>query len=253
MLSILSLALSGCYDDTSAPPLPQRPVSVPNASLADVVALCGDTPMPVVQDVVVAGRITSSDEAGNFYRSVVLQDAGTGVELLAGMNDLYRVYPLGSRVVVHLQGLGVCRRYGVVQIGLMPAAGDYAVDYIGVQALVDRCVERDDLFSGEHPEPRRVTLGELLPELCGTLVTVSGLNTLPREDDPSDESWRGYRFFEDTEGRIIAVYTSGYARYADEPLPKSPVSLTGILQYGKAGSGGNIYQIKMRDESDCYR
>lgn len=37
-------------------------------------------------------------------------------------------------------GLAMCRRFGVVQIGTMPAAGDYAVEAIGVRALLDRYV-----------------------------------------------------------------------------------------------------------------
>lgn len=77
----------------------------------------------IVQDIVVAGRVTTSDEAGNFFRSVVLQEDGTGVELMAGLDDLFRVYPPGCRIAVRLQGLAMCRRFGVVQIGTMPAAG----------------------------------------------------------------------------------------------------------------------------------
>lgn len=92
------------------------------------------------QDIVVAGRVTTSDEAGNFFRSVVLQEDGTGVELMAGLDDLFRVYPPGCRIAVRLQGLAMCRRFGVVQIGTMPAAGDYAVEAIGVRALLDRYV-----------------------------------------------------------------------------------------------------------------
>ena len=111
--------------------------------------------MRIVQDIVVAGRVTTSDEAGNFFRSVVLQEDGTGVELMAGLDDLFRVYPPGCRIAVRLQGLAMCRRFGVVQIGTMPAAGDYAVEAIGVRALLDRYVacETVDVL---RPVPRIV-------------------------------------------------------------------------------------------------
>ena len=139
-LSLLLFALlaAGCYDDAGVPAPKNDPLPEANLSLPDLSARCGDTPVRIVQDIVVAGRVTTSDEAGNFFRSVVLQEDGTGVELMAGLDDLFRVYPPGCRIAVRLQGLAMCRRFGVVQIGTMPAAGDYAVEAIGVRALLDR-------------------------------------------------------------------------------------------------------------------
>ena len=118
-LSLLLFALlaAGCYDDAGVPAPKNDPLPEANLSLPDLSARCGDTPVRIVQDIVVAGRVTTSDEAGNFFRSVVLQEDGTGVELMAGLDDLFRVYPPGCRIAVRLQGLAMCRRFGVVQIG----------------------------------------------------------------------------------------------------------------------------------------
>ena len=161
-LSLLLFALlaAGCYDDAGVPAPKNDPLPEANLSLPDLSARCGDTPVRIVQDIVVAGRVTTSDEAGNFFRSVVLQEDGTGVELMAGLDDLFRVYPPGCRIAVRLQGLAMCRRFGVVQIGTMPAAGDYAVEAIGVRALLDRYVacETVDVL---RPVPRIVAFDEL--------------------------------------------------------------------------------------------
>ena len=94
-LSLLLFALlaAGCYDDAGVPAPKNDPLPEANLSLPDLSARCGDTPVRIVQDIVVAGRVTTSDEAGNFFRSVVLQEDGTGVELMAGLDDLFRVYP----------------------------------------------------------------------------------------------------------------------------------------------------------------
>ena len=163
-LSLLLFALlaAGCYDDAGVPAPKNDPLPEANLSLPDLSARCGDTPVRIVQDIVVAGRVTTSDEAGNFFRSVVLQEDGTGVELMAGLDDLFRVYPPGCRIAVRLQGLAMCRRFGVVQIGTMPAAGDYAVEAIGVRALLDRYVacETVDVL---RPVPRIVAFDELAP------------------------------------------------------------------------------------------
>lgn len=251
-LLFFALLAAGCYDDAGVPSHADGPVSAANLSLADLSARCGDQAIRIVQDIVVAGRVTTSDEAGNFFRSIVFQEEDTGVELMAGLDDLFRIYPPGSRIVVRLQGLAVCRRFGVVQIGSMPAAGDYAVGYIGARALLDRHVERESVC-GVQPEPRTVTFEDLTPELCGCLVRIEDLTPLPSEENPFDRSWTGYRLFEDRAGNTVATYTSDYARYAASEIPKGPVTLVGILQYGNAGAFGKTYMIKMRHESDCFR
>ena len=171
---------------------------------------------------------------------------------MAGPDDLFRVYPPGCRIAVRLQGLAMCRRFGVVQIGTMPAAGDYAVEAIGVRALLDRYVacETVDVL---RPVPRIVAFDELAPDMCGCLVQIEDLTPLPSEEDPTDWKWEGYRLFEDRAGNRIATYTSTYARYAASEIPKGPVTLVGVLQYGNAGSIGKSYMIKMRDENDCFR
>ena len=182
-LSLLLFALlaARCYDDAGVPAPKNDPLPEANLSLPDLSARCGDTPVRIVQDIVVAGRVTTSDEAGNFFRSVVLQEDGTGVELMAGLDDLFRVYPPGCRIAVRLQGLAMCRRFGVVQIGTMPAAGDYAVEAIGVRALLDRYVacETVDVL---RPVPRIVAFDELAPDMCGCLVQIEDLTPLPSED-----------------------------------------------------------------------
>lgn len=229
-LSLLLFALlaAGCYDDAGVPAPKNDPLPEANLSLPDLSARCGDTPVRIVQDIVVAGRVTTSDEAGNFFRSVVLQEDGTGVELMAGLDDLFRVYPPGCRIAVRLQGLAMCRRFGVVQIGTMPAAGDYAVEAIGVRALLDRYVacETVDVL---RPVPRIVAFDELAPDMCGCLVQIEDLTPLPSEEDPTDWKWEGYRLFEDRAGNRIATYTSTYARYAASEIPKGPVTLVGVL------------------------
>lgn len=251
-LLLFVLLAAGCYDDAGVPAPKNDPLPEANFSLPDLSARCGDTPVRIVQDIVVAGRVTTSDEAGNFFRSVVLQEDGTGVELMAGLDDLFRVYPPGCRIAVRLQGLAMCRRFGVVQIGTMPAAGDYAVEAIGVRALLDRYVacETIDVL---RPVPRIVAFDELAPDMCGCLVQIEDLTPLPSEEDPTDWKWEGYRLFEDRAGNRIATYTSTYARYATSEIPKGPVTLVGVLQYGNAGSIGKSYMIKMRDENDCFR
>ena len=57
-LSLLLFALlaAGCYDDAGVPAPKNDPLPEANLSLPDLSARCGDTPVRIVQDIVVAGR-----------------------------------------------------------------------------------------------------------------------------------------------------------------------------------------------------
>lgn len=103
------------------------------------------------------------------------------------------------------------------------------------------------------PFPGSSLSTNLHPTCAAALVQIEDLTPLPSEEDPTDWKWEGYRLFEDRAGNRIATYTSTYARYAASEIPKGPVTLVGVLQYGNAGSIGKSYMIKMRDENDCFR
>ncbi len=243
----LLVCLSSCYDSVEAPPGGTSPLPAPTLSIGELVSSCGEEVMPVTQDLIICGVVTTSDESGNFYRSFFIEEDGAGVEVLGGLWDLYRPYPLGRRVTVHLRGLAVGRRFGVVQIGRMPATGDYAVDYIGSRVLLDAHVARGAVES--PPEPLTVQLSELTRERCGTLVRIEHLT--PVDEPTPDRVWSGYRTFADADDRRIVVYPSSYARFAASRVPDGPLALTGILQYGQAGTAGETFMLKMRDENDC--
>ena len=86
---------------------------------------------------------------------------------------------------------------------------------------------------------------------CGRLVRIDALRFRPDAEQAVPQTWEGYRLFEDAAGRTIAVYTSAYARFADREIPAGECSLTGVLEYGTAGSYGKQFILQMRDENDC--
>ena len=242
------LACAGCYDDAPAPLAPQTPAPPPNLTIGELIARCGDSPTTIVQEIAIAGRVTSSDAAGNFYRSLFLQEEGRGAELLAEVDDLHLLYPPGTLLTIRLQGLTLGRRYGVLQIGTADASG---IARIGSRALLERHVTPDPTAAAVPP-PATLHPGEATPERCGSLVRCAPLRAVAAPDEiPEERTWRGYRRFAGPDGDTLTVYTSDYARYADAPLPAGRVALTGLLQYGPDGAGGKTFLIKMRDENDC--
>lgn len=240
LLCLVLLFFTACYDNAGRPSEREDQSQSANISIGDLNALSRDYATPITQPIVIVGRVSSSDEADNFYRSFTLQDDTGGVELMCGINYLYRDYPPGMKLSIRLQGLAIGKRFGVTQIGRMPPTGDYAVDYIASKALLDEHVACGTLET--PPGARLLTIPELTPDLCGTVVAVENL-TLTGEE----RIWTGYRTFADPDGNTIRTNTSAYARYASSEIPHGALRLTGILQTGTADQ----YVIKMRDESDC--
>lgn len=246
---LCALALCGCYDTFKLPHEPSagKPVT---ASLAELHGLWFGRPLLVEDDIVVGGVVTSSDRAGNFYRTFTICDESGAAEIMAGLTDLYNIYPVGCVVRIYVRGCAVSESRGVLQIGL-PAADyeNYDVDYFYSKVNLDRYIFRTgDMAGTDIPDMR---LSELTVAMCGRPVTVRGLEPVLSGDD---NIWSGYRVFRDSGGGIVCTYTNPYADFADEPLPAGLADITGILQYGSAeGVPGDCFILKMRSHEDCRR
>lgn len=247
LLVVCSLSC-GCREHFDAPDTPAEAPAA-NITIASLHALYRGEPVVVREAMVTGGTVVSSDEAGNFYRTVVLDDGTGGAELRIAEYNLHTIYPTGCCLTVSLQGCALGERNGVLQIGLQSEPySPYPTDYISSRVLLDRIVHRTDRRGEAAAIP--CTVPQLGAALCGRLVRLDGLRLLP---DPSTVSpaWEGYRLFEDAAGHTVAVYTSAYARFAGSEVPQQPCSLTGILEYGTAGSYGKRFILQMRDENDC--
>jgi len=241
-----ALLLAGCHDDFDAPDMPGG--GIPNANIS-IGELCGayrGETVGISQDLVIAGRVTSSDREGNFRYSFTVEDATGAVEIMARIPDLHNAYPEGCRVAVSLEGLALGERLSVKQIGMMPAEyGYYPTDYIPSRQELDLHVHR--AWDGGGVRPAECAVGELHTGMCGRLVRIRGLHPA----DGGDGTWQEYTLFSDGSGGRIAVFASGYASFFGHAVPEGDLSLTGILQYGRVGDEGDMFIIKMRHEADC--
>lgn len=244
---LLVLVAVGCDYDRFDPITEfAEPDFVPNADLYDIRHSFGAATV-IPENIIVKGRVVSSDRAGNFYRTLVIDDGTSALELMLGMDYLYRTYPVGATLTVRLQGLAIDEYNGVLRVGLRPDMWDYrSTAYMSHQAIADRYIYRTT--SVAEVVPATFTVSELTPRTCGRLVKVEGLLA----DEP-DKTWASsrydiYRKFRTAEGDSIYVETSSYALYANHPLPDERVSVTGVLYYGEVSGGNKVFIIKMNDE-----
>lgn len=226
------LLLTGCYDSRFGERSGGEEPEPATATIAQLRQLYAGTTFVIATDVVVSGRVNTSDAEENFYRTFCVEEDGAGLEVMAGIDHLHNDFPPGSRVTLRLKGLALGESRGILQVGRKPAAGSgFATDYLGSKAALDAAVSR----TGEAPQPvapALLTIAELTPKRCGTLVRIDGLSYTPEDLTPG--TWAGYKRFTDAGGAEIYTYVRNYAGFAGEEVPAGKsCSLTGNDFYGE--------------------
>ncbi len=240
------LALAGCSK-------PETPAHLPPVTIEDL----GGVPMTVKElkalyrgsttvveapDAVVSGKVISTDQYGNFYRSFFIQDETSGIEVKVGIrNGIYHTYHVGQTILIKPQHL-VLGAYGnMVSLGYVSDDPKYENAWMDAPLVIARSVYRGTL--GAPATPAEISAGsQITDDMYGTLVKFTGatyvsgnMATWARPNDPStpeDDSAYGEQTFTLSDGVQVVVRTSGYAKFAATPVPFSPgatVDLTGVL------------------------
>lgn len=251
LILLLPLVAVGCGYDSFRPyePCESQPL-VPNAPVSVVVGCVEQSGGRVPEGVVVEAQVVANDVAGNFYRTIVLQDASGAVELNVGLYDLHNSFPLGATVRVAMGGLECCTYNGVVQVGR--TRYDYnptQVEPLGLRKIVDELTEV--VATGDDVVAESCDFDELNETLCGRLVSIEGVRYVGQEAEWGTVQYgsTANRLFLTLQGDSLVVATSRYADFAEEIIPSCEGRLQGIL-YCTKRSGKEIYTLKMRTAHD---
>lgn len=146
-------------------------------SIADLKAMYaanGSKPYTVEKNCVIKGQVTTSDQVGNLYKSLYIQDETAGIEVKIGKNGLYNEYKLGQWIYVDCSGLTVGDYNGMINIGYSDPTGEYETAYLEHAYIIDTHV-----FKGEYADPVQpvvVKEADLSKESnLGRLVTIKDL------------------------------------------------------------------------------
>lgn len=245
---IAAVVCCGCYDSFDSPQQ-AGDASGANITIAELRSLWFGKRVTIVEDLSVSGRVTSSDRAGNFYRTLTICDGTGGLEVLVGQTKLFNVYPVGVTLRIALKELAIDEQNGILQAGLPAADYDYgSLDYLQSNVNIDKHITRGDGIA--DPDIPVLEYGSLEVSMCGCPVTIRGLVCTAADD--ADGAWAGYVRFEDREGNAVYTYTNAYADFAAVRVPSGRVAITGILQYAAVPyEAGKHFILKMRDDEDC--
>lgn len=153
------------YEDVSGSNVVQPEDITPTHTIAQLVSLyTPGKPIVLTDDIVIAGRVISSDRRGNFYKQLFIQDETGGIELKLGKNSLYNEYKPGQMVYVKCgpgekttgltlgsYGYKSGSGNGMPQIGSKFHSGEYAVSYESSYIMSDRVIN-DHFFRGPYDD-----------------------------------------------------------------------------------------------------
>lgn len=129
------MAPTACQDDVDSPAFTEPEAGLtPNTTIAqlkeaywndaanyiDTVRLNG-----AGERVVVSGRVVSSDEAGNIYKSLVIQDATGALAMSINANSLFNRYRIGQEVVVDVTDMYIGKYSSLQQLGFPDYSSSY--------------------------------------------------------------------------------------------------------------------------------
>ena len=113
------LSAGGCYDSHFSEAAGGAAAGEGNTPLSELRARYTGRPTLVEEDIRVVGYVTTSDRAGNFYRTLCIEQAGAALEVMVGLDHLHNDYPPGSRLMVRLRGLALGLQTGLHQAGIV--------------------------------------------------------------------------------------------------------------------------------------
>lgn len=250
---LLGLAiLSSCVKDGNfkVPPFNCTTTLVENIGYRELTELYTGETVEILEDLVLAGYIASSDQMGNFFGVLHFQDRpvdpNEGFQIEIDVRDSHLLYPVGSKILIKLKGLYLGKSKGVFKIGgQFTSFGTISVGRLPAAVVDQHLFVSCDAVKTIEPVP--VTLADLNENLTNTLVQIQHIEIKGEEVGIpfADVRMETKRTLVDCTGGELIMLNSGYADFQDELLPEPNGSITGVLL-----RENDNYQLVIRDLGD---
>ena len=246
---LLALTISCVNEDFDTPPTDgEDPNVTPNTTIAELKALHIPGEYEQLPDgLIFDAIIISNDEAGNFFRQLVVQDETGGIEMRVDETDLFNEFPPGRKVFVHSDGLFFGDFAGLTQLGGAVVPNGNFFDLERISSVKFREAVIPGMFN-QHITPALMTIDQITANEVSTLVQIqdvefaSGDKCQPYADAVNLESVN--RILQDATGDLI-IRSSGFATFANDTTPAGEGTITGVV-----GIFNQDLQIFLRDLND---
>lgn len=243
-------------DEYSIPPIDCTGL-VTTMTIPQLVAQVNDANNLVyyTDNAVLEGYVISSDETGNFFKTISIQDHPTnpttnGIQVEIDENSLYTQYPLGSKIQIQLNGLVAGFDRGVIKLGSTYVQnGETRVGRMASTLATSNIKKTCEAVDPLAPKVVNTIAEALKPENINTLVTIKNVQFANPAEDVTYGDAVGLttvnRQLVDRKGKYVDLRNSGYASFANENLPTKSGEITVVVSIYNSG-----YQLYIRDLND---
>jgi hypothetical protein len=206
---------------------------------------------------VIEGYVTSSDEGGNFFKSISLQTMPTdgsdpiGFSVALDETTLFgKRFKPGNKVYIVMDSLYYGKVDGSLKIGaLFEGSVGRIPTYKYAQSIIPSCTSVD-----EEQLVRTMSIDEAVSdENLNTLIDLQGVQfvdgnvgqTYYEENDEETIGGATNRFLMDANGDEVIFRTSGFAIFAGGVIPGNSGTIRGVMTRFE-----DTYQFMVRYESD---
>ncbi len=221
----------------------------PNLSLKDLKMMPLNT--AITEDKIIEAYVGSTDETGNIYKTIYVQDAPTnptqGLAISVDMVNTYTKFPQGSKIYVKVKGLAMGQYGGAPQLGLPGSGTTLRIPENQVKNYILRsCSPKVNIT------PKVMTLADMNTasnDLLGALIQVNNAEFEARNlcSTYADAGVSVDKMIVDPTTNVTTrvVRNSGYASFANDRLPSGNGSIVAI--YSKFSS---TYQLLINRKED---
>tara|TARA_R110002072_G_scaffold303113_1_gene494193 strand:- start:100076 stop:102253 length:2178 start_codon:yes stop_codon:yes gene_type:complete len=210
--------------------------------------------------LIIEGYVASSDESGNFFDELFIQntfgieDLGPnnprlGLRIIIDKNDSYQIFPVGRKVYVKLNGLAVTQDAGILTLGLQNVS---KIEKIPEAVLSDYVVGGQEI---ESLVPLRKTVTDLDEDDLNTLVALENMQftlaqlgfTYAGEPIDNFDGERNLESCDDTGD--IRLFTSTFANFKSQILDPDSGMITALYTTDFSGEEAILVVRDLNDIS----
>jgi hypothetical protein len=261
---LLLLVAVGCNEDFDTPPMvvphAQHQANMTIAEFKAKYWQDGRNFIDTCKDeTYIHGWVTSSDEEGNIYKHLYIQDETGGLGISIDANSICNTYRVGQEIVISMKDFWIGKYNGEYLIGKPEWYAAQSVWEAGRMTLdqFKEHAELEGLPNLDKIEPVEVEIGDVVGhsdaetqlKYQGQFVVIRDVEwegadgELPYSESGSSTT----RNIKDEEGNVLGVNNSNYANFRGDPLPLGKGDVQGILYM----TGSDKWGLYLRDTNDC--
>lgn len=201
--------------------------------------------------VVIRGKVISSDESGNIYKQLVVQDETAAISFSINAYNIYSNFKTGDDITIDLRGFSIGRYFGELEIGELMNHTSYGntISFLPYELFINQAIYNS---ANNEIKPIPTSLNDLnsakstsdgLQKWQSQFILLKGVTFEEKNVPLSEYQQYTNRYVTDANGQRLAVRTSGYADFYNQRTPSGIVSLCGIIHFNSQSNEWNLILI----------